>query len=259
MDRRAGSTERRTEVKVTADESSLTFGSKTSAEEVSGSQSSSVDTQSTQTTTRRRLRRKPAASATSTVSEGISETTPQGKKSKSTSPVEGADPRFEKYLDCILKREGGYADSKYDRGGKTNYGITHKTYDAYRKKKGLPKRDVRQITLEEVRDIYYNEYYLASGANKIADPKMGLYVFDVAVNSGPKTAKRFYRESGGDLKAFEKIREEFYRGIVEKDNKKSKAEGKEPTQWRNLRGWLNRIVEVRNYAMTELTGLDTIA
>ena len=182
----------------------------------------------------------------------------------STAPKKGADPRFEKYLDCILEREGGYANSKYDRGGKTNFGITHSTYDAYREKKGLFKRDVRQITMEEVRDIYYNEYYLASGANKVSDPKLGLFIFDTAVNcglGGLSTVMKLYKEKyGGEgIDAFMKARSEHYNNIVQKDKEKSEAEGKKPTQWRNLPGWQRRLRLVKEYAMENLTGLDTIA
>ena len=31
--------------------------------------------------------------------------------------------RFEKIFDYLLKVEGGYSDDKYDKGGKTKYGI----------------------------------------------------------------------------------------------------------------------------------------
>ena len=37
---------------------------------------------------------------------------------------------------------------------------------------------------QEAEDIYYNNYYKASGADKIENPRLALYVFDTAVNMG---------------------------------------------------------------------------
>lgn len=88
---------------------------------------------------------------------------------------------FEKTLKFILQREGGYVNDPNDLGGETNKGITYRTYNAYRKNKGLPPQSVKYITDEEVKDIYYNNYYKASGADKISDPKLSAYVFDTAV------------------------------------------------------------------------------
>ena len=51
--------------------------------------------------------------------------------------------------------------------GETNKGITHNTYNSYRRSKGLPIRSVKYITNDEVRDIYYNNYFKASGADRI--------------------------------------------------------------------------------------------
>lgn len=42
--------------------------------------------------------------------------------------------RFNKFLDYIFKVEGGYTNDKNDKGGATNFGITHedaKTYLGY--------------------------------------------------------------------------------------------------------------------------------
>ncbi len=88
------------------------------------------------------------------------------------------DKNFEKGVKFVLAREGGYSNHPNDSGGETNKGVTHKTYDAYRKSQGLPTRSVKDITDKEVKDIYYNNYYKASGADKIKDPKMSTVVFD---------------------------------------------------------------------------------
>ena len=45
------------------------------------------------------------------------------------------DENFEKMLKFVLQEEGGYVNDPHDRGGETNKGITHATYDSYRKSK----------------------------------------------------------------------------------------------------------------------------
>ncbi len=92
------------------------------------------------------------------------------------------DSNFEKMLKFVLQREGGYVNDPNDLGGETNKGITHTTYNSYRRSKGLPIQSVKYITDSEVRDIYYNNYYKASGADKISNPTLAAYVFDTAVN-----------------------------------------------------------------------------
>ena len=82
------------------------------------------------------------------------------------------DKRFNKFLSIILDREGGYSNNSSDKGGETNKGITHTTYDEYRTSKGLSKRSVKEMTNDEMREIYYERYYKASGADKISDKKL---------------------------------------------------------------------------------------
>ena len=52
-----------------------------------------------------------------------------------------------------LGHEGGKANDPTDKGGKTNFGITQKTYDAY----GF-KGDVNDLTPEKAKE-FYNTYY----------------------------------------------------------------------------------------------------
>ncbi len=83
--------------------------------------------------------------------------------------------------------EGGFANAKTDPGGRTNYGITHTTYDHYRKVKGLPIQDVRKITRDEVYDIYRTFYWNEASCDSF-ETKLSICVFDFAVNSGPARA-----------------------------------------------------------------------
>lgn len=78
-------------------------------------------------------------------------------------------------------------------------GITLATYTAWRKKQGMSvptKTDLRNITDDEVEQIYYGNYWLVSGADKQAWP-LSLANFDAAVNSGPGNAGNFLKAGGG--------------------------------------------------------------
>jgi len=95
--------------------------------------------------------------------------------------------RFKENLKFVLKWEGGYTHHPNDPGGPTNMGITQSVYDAYRKEKKLPPRHVKDITREEVEEIYFTRYYVPSKA-PLLPPPLDLVVFDTAVNMGVKTS-----------------------------------------------------------------------
>lgn len=140
-------------------------------------------------------------------------------------------------LNFLLKAEGGYVNDKDDKGGPTNFGITKNVYDNYRKSKNMPTQDVRNITSGEMLDIYYNQYYLASGANKIKDPQMSVLVFDTAVNCGSGTAKIMLTKSKGDVDTYLSLRKEYYNNIIVKN----------PSQEKFRKGWYNRLNNISAY------------
>lgn len=159
-----------------------------------------------------------------------------------------ADLEYPNMLKFVLYWEGGYNNSKNDDGGETNKGITHTTYDSYRRSKGLPKQSVKYMTDEEMQEIYYNNYYKASGADKIENPRLALYVFDTAILHGVYGAKQILKKSGGDLEKFEQLRKEhYYKRVEEKPSQK---------EW--LQGWLNRVNHLKDYAKTALPETRTI-
>lgn len=152
---------------------------------------------------------------------------------------------FEKMLKFVLQREGGYVNDHNDLGGETNKGITHNTYNSYRKSKGLPIRSVKYITDDEVRDIYYNNYFKASGADKIENPQLASYVFDTAVNMGVSRAKSFLEQSHGNTETFEQLRRAKYEEFAKLN----------PSQQRYLQGWNNRVTAVKHFAENTFPGL----
>ena len=103
-----------------------------------------------------------------------------------------ANLRFQACLAFTLKFEGGKSHDPRDPGGRTMEGVTQATYDAYRVKKALGRRDVFTIEAAERDEIYRNEYWHAVDGD-ILRAGEDLCVFDFAVNSGPVRALKVLR------------------------------------------------------------------
>lgn len=177
----------------------------------------------------------PVSTARSVVGDSFESST---RNSSVAAPRTSED--FDKMLKFVLQAEGGYTSNDCGQAG--NKGIRQSTYDAYRKRKGLAKQDVKNITEAEVKDCYYNDFYLASGADKIKDAKLALYVFDTAVNMGVGASKSLLSQSGNNAERFNELRLAKYESIAANNPDKKKF----------LNGWKNRVTNVKNYAAREL-------
>ena len=102
--------------------------------------------------------------------------------------------RFQAALAVVLPFEGGYVDLPLDRGGPTDRGVTQATYDRCRMLQGLQRRDVREMTPDELEAIYYLDYWRPPRCEELPPP-VGLAVFDCAVHSGVQTAVRLLQEA----------------------------------------------------------------
>lgn len=84
-----------------------------------------------------------------------------------------------------LGLEGGYSDNPADRGGRTNCGITEKTFqDALRRGIISGTDDISKITKAQITAIYKTDYWNALKLNDIRDIDIAAEIFDTAVNSG---------------------------------------------------------------------------
>ena len=102
----------------------------------------------------------------------------------------GSPQGLDAALALLLEEEGGWSDHPNDRGGKTMWGITQATYDAWRKKKKRPLQTVRNVRKEEARELYESEYWKTSGCDRLPWP-ISYITFDAAVNSGPSRAVKW--------------------------------------------------------------------
>src|SRR5215204_6417735 len=89
----------------------------------------------------------------------------------------------------ILRWEGGYVNHRADPGGATNKGVTQRVYDDWRRRQGLPARDVRQLEGSEMQAIYEAGYWLPPRCDLLQTP-LDLVQFDTAVNMGNGRAVR---------------------------------------------------------------------
>ena len=140
---------------------------------------------------------------------------------------------FLKALAFVLKWEGGYVNNPNDKGGATNKGITQNTYNAWLRSKGSALRDVKQIADREVEQIYYNNYWLKAGCDKMT-PVFAILCFDTAVNMGVSRINEF-------LKAAEwKSPEKFMIARINKYVEFAKVGNQKVF----LQGWLNRAMDL---------------
>ena len=145
-------------------------------------------------------------------------------------------------------------------GGPTMYGVTQKTYDAYRAKEGLHLQSVRLIEDGEVRAIMEDEYWYPGHCNEMP-AKLAIAHFDTFYNSDPEDAVKILQRALGGLEvdgkygehtaaaianisnvdvviaAYLDAREQFYRYLA--TQKQAWAD--------DLQGWLNRLTKLKTY------------
>ena len=85
--------------------------------------------------------------------------------------------------------EGGYVNHPADPGGATDRGITQRTYDAWRKSRGLAPHSVRGISKGEAETIIERQYMDKVGADDLP-AGLDYAMADYSVNSGPSRAAK---------------------------------------------------------------------
>jgi len=90
--------------------------------------------------------------------------------------------------------EGGNDDDPQDPGGRTSRGIIQREYDAYRRRKGLSPQDVWKASESEIAEIYRVQYWDAVQGDELP-PGIDMFVFDGAVNSGPKQSIKWLQRA----------------------------------------------------------------
>ncbi len=176
-----------------------------------------------------------------------------------------AENNFVRCLPPILREEGGNDDDPHDHGGRTSRGIIQREYNAYRKRKGLPVRDVWSASADEIREIYHDQYWMP-WCEKLP-LGVDLVYFDFAVNAGPgQAAKAMQRalgivvdgrmgiatvqaateaDAGALVKRFSDRRRAFYRSLSQFS--------------RYGRGWMSRTARIERLAAGMAAGAAHVA
>ena len=94
---------------------------------------------------------------------------------------------FDRGLVWVLRAEGGYypGDKPHDPNP-TNYGITQKTFDRWRRASGMSVKPVKSIGADEVASIYRVAYWTKGKCDRLAERSETLAIihFDACVNHG---------------------------------------------------------------------------
>jgi hypothetical protein len=159
----------------------------------------------------------------------------------------------------IKKWEGGFANDPADRGGATNKGVTIATFEAYCKAKSLPRPSVehlKRMTDGEWLDILKTMFWDRWQADKIKSQKIANILVDWVWGSGVYGIKIPQRILGvkqdgivGDetLKALNAQDPDKLFQVIYEARKKylNDITISRPTNKRFLRGWLNRLEDIR--------------
>lgn len=117
-------------------------------------------------------------------------------------------PSFDKAFQIVLGFEGGLSDNKFDKGGITKYGISLRFLESAGidtndlDKDGITlepvgdinndgtvdAEDIRLLTVENAKALYEQYFWKAVKADQIKEQHLATHLFDIAVNSGVKTA-----------------------------------------------------------------------
>lgn len=102
--------------------------------------------------------------------------------------------RFEECFKQVLNVEGGYSDHPDDKGGKTNYGITEGTLNAAYKAGLVMHNDIKKLTVDEAKTIYRANYWDKCSCDNLPKP-LDLCIFDTAVNCGTGTSAKLLQKT----------------------------------------------------------------
>ena len=92
---------------------------------------------------------------------------------------------FETAYNILIALEGGFVNHKFDRGGKTKFGISQRQY---------PDVDIKNLTTEEAEKIYYDDYWVNNRVPQLPENLRHIY-FDMCVNFGRSGAVKVLQQA----------------------------------------------------------------
>ena len=98
------------------------------------------------------------------------------------------DKVFEEAFETLMEDEGGWVNDPDDGGGETCYGISKSQY---------PHLNLKHLTLEDAKGIYYRDYWKATKYDQLAKhvPLIAKKLFNLGVNCGSGMANIFLQRA----------------------------------------------------------------
>jgi hypothetical protein len=108
-------------------------------------------------------------------------------------PQNGPKGNFNETMDIMFKVEGGKTDEDSDRGGRTNLGITQRTYNEWLKKNKMKPSDVFNISKSTAYKIYKEGYWNVIKGDKLPH-NVAKAIMSMALTDGPQDSIRFVQK-----------------------------------------------------------------
>lgn len=99
--------------------------------------------------------------------------------------------KFKQFMNRVLSHEGGYSNHPADKGGETNWGITHRTARA----NGY-HGSMRDMTRDQAIAIYHSAFWLRYRCEEMPDA-LAFQFFDACINHGFGNAARILQRALG--------------------------------------------------------------
>lgn len=166
---------------------------------------------------------------------------------------------FNDAVEVILKNEGGFVNNILDKGGATNWGITKAVYEAY-KGRAVSVDEIKNMPRADAVAIYKKNYWDKVGGDNIKYYATALTLFDQAVNRGVgaviKQAQSVLgiTQDGGigpqTLAALNAVPDTSFipKFLAAAENSYKAIVANNPSQSVFIKGWLNRVEELRKQA-----------
>lgn len=103
---------------------------------------------------------------------------------------------LEHVINAVISKEGGFVNHSADKGGATKFGITQRTLSKYLEKV-VTVEEIKALDIQTAKDIYELRYYRAPKIDRLPEP-LQPFLFDCAVNHGPRRAIKFLQQVCND-------------------------------------------------------------
>lgn len=136
---------------------------------------------------------KPVTKPESTIEPIAPKPKPLIPKSNAPTSNTSKPNNFKNIINNLVELEGGKSNLSYDKGGKTNLGITQYTYNNWNKKHNKPLKDVYKITRQEADQIYKEEYWNIIKGDQLP-PNVAHIMLSQALLDGPQDSIRLVQK-----------------------------------------------------------------